>query len=317
MIICSCTKGLKDQNKQILVRTHSSFYNAKVLPSVYCIECGNQSINHDNSLIIDIEDFNVPLYAVIVEFSIVKDYFTLNSIAYNSTLMYNIMYGIIWAYEVDYYERFDNYFFIDVRNAIIDFFVSRAKYLNTSFFNKERNYEAYLETVSNTLASGNYEAFDLESALNDPNIFTSSKHALYGPASLIHNEYTTPLGITKKSNNFYYPNDKYFRKNYDKLSRQAEIIYLSLKQTLCAYLVKNCKDFPKDLYFKTNSIKELKSFITVHNYGKNRVILTGFLEVFKEILENADLYLNLTSRTYSDCLYHLDSFDTFASEHLM
>lgn len=317
MKICSCYEGLEAQKKRILVRTHSSLCHGRVLSAVYCIECGKQSINYDNSLVIDIEELNVPLEAIVVEFDLLKEILNSNSIAPNTVLMFNIMQAIVWAYEVDYYERFDNYVFEDVRNVIIKFFIDNKSKLTSSFFNKEKNYEAYLKYVSSTLTSGEYEPFNLELALNDPNIFTSPKHSLYGPASLIHNEYTTPLGITRKSNNFYYPNDKYFRNNYSKLYNEAEIIYLSIKQTLCSYLVRNCRKFPSDLYFKVNSFQELRDFVLANNYGRNRVVLTGFLEVFKDILENADIYLNLTSRTYKDYLHQLELADAFVNEHLM
>lgn len=316
MTMCSCYEGLKAKEKRILIRTHSSFCHGRVFPTVYCIECGKQSINYYNSLLIDIEELNVPLQPIVTEFNIVKGNLNHKSIAPKAMLMFNIMQAIVWAYEVDYYEKFDNYIFSDVRNSIINFFVDNKSKLTSSFFNKEKNYEAYIQYVSSTLASRKYEPFNLELALNNPNIF-ASENSIYGPASLVHNEYTTPLGIIKKSNNFYYPSDKYFRNNYSKLCNEAEITYLSIKHTLCAYLVKHCRKFPSDLCFEVNSFHELRDFVLSNNYGKNRVVLTGFLEVFKDILENADMYLNLTSRTYKDHLHKLEMADTFVNEHLM
>lgn len=315
MKICSCYQGLEAQEKRILVRTHSSFCHGRVLSAVYCIECGKQTIKHANSLLIDIEDLNVPLEAIVAEFNILKDLLNSRQIAPNTVLMFNIMQAIVWAYEADYYQRFDNYIFSDVRNVIIQFFINKRT--SSSFFNQEKNYEAYLEYVSSTLATGEYAPFNLELALNDPNIFTSHKHTLYGPASLVQNEYTTPLGITKKSNNFYYPDDKYFRNNYSKLYKEAEITYFSIKQTLCSYLVKNCRKFPSDLYFKVNSFKELRDFVLANNYCRDRVVITGFLEVFKDVLEDADMYLNLTSRTYKNHLHQLELANDFVNEHLM
>ena len=313
MKICSCYKDLKAREKRILVRTHSCLHNGYVLSSVYCIKCGCLTYNDDNALVIDIEELNVPLKAIVAEFNILKDILDSRQIVPNSVLMFNIMQAIVWAYEVEYYQRFDNYIFSDVRNVIIQFFINKKT--SSSFFNQEKNYKAYLEYVSNTLASGEYEPFNLELALSDPNIFTSHKHSIYGPASLVQNEYTTHLGMTKKSNNFYYISDKYFRDNRSKLEQETKITYLSIKHTLCSYLVKHCKKFPKDLCFKVNSFKELRDFVITNNFDENKVFLTGFLKVFADILENADMYLNISSRTYKDFLEKLEIANTFVNEH--
>ena len=87
-------------------------------------------------------------------------------------------------------------------------------------------------------------------------------------------------------------------------------------QTFCNYLVCKCEDFPPNLFFLVDTIQDLKNYLIQNSSSQNRIIVTGFLKLFKDILDNADKYLNLTSRTYKDYLNNLKQAENFVKEHL-
>ena len=209
--VCSCYETLETSKKRIVVRTHSFFDKGVVYTCVYCAQCGKPSFADDTALIIDIEEFNIPLEVIVEEFDILEKNIASNQLTLSAMQKFNFLLAVAWAYEVDYYQKFDKYFFKDVRNAIINYFVYGNPSLDKSFLEDEVTFFEYFDYVERTLACGTYKNFDLETVLSDPNIFTSINHELYGPASLVHNEYVNTQGLTRKSNNFYYSRDKNFR----------------------------------------------------------------------------------------------------------
>jgi len=314
--ICSCYDKLDAGEKRIVVRTHTFFNKGVVYPCVYCAQCGKPSFVDDTALIIDIEEFNIPLKVIVEEFNILQKDIISQKLTLNTMQKFNILYAIAWAYEVDYYQKFDKYFFRDVRNAIINYFVEYKKELNKCFLDEEYLVTEYLSYVENILVSGKYESINLKEVLEDPNIFTSLNHSLYGPASLVHNEFVDTLGTAKKSNNFYYSSDKHFREHQFTLEYQAKKSHVAILQMFCNYLLSNCVDLPPTLFFEIETLQDLKNYITKHNSCQNRLVVTGFLRLFKDILDNVDKYLNLTSRTYKDYLNELERAENFVKEHL-
>ena len=314
--ICSCYEKLEAGEKRIVVRTHSFFSKGVVYPCVYCAQCGKPSFVDNTALVIDIEEFNIPLEVIVEEFDILQNHIISHNLTLNAMQKFNILLAVAWTYEVDYYQKFDNYFFRDVRNAIINYFVYGNPTLANSFLQDEVTFAQYFDYIERTLACGTYKSFDLKTALSDPNIFTSINHTLYGPVSLVHNEYINAHGITKKSNNFYYSSDKHFSQNQFALEQQAKLSHLAILQTFCNYLVSKCVDFPPNLFFLVDTLQDLKNYLIQNNSCQNRLIVTGFLKLFKDILDNADKYLNLSSRTYKDYLSELKKAETFVKEHL-
>lgn len=315
--LCSCYGKLKTNESRILVRTHSFLHHNTLFTTVYCAQCGKPSFIDENVLIIDIEELNVPLNVIVEELKVVKKILISRKTTPTTIQLYNIILAIVWAYEVDYYQKFDNYLFGDVRDAIISYFIDYNPTLNKSFLEDESIYDAYLKYVEDTLLSKNCKPFDLENALSDPNIFTSANHALYGPASLVHGTYVNTCGIEKKTNNAYYPDDKYFRNNYSQLKQEAEHLYLAIKHAFCMYLVSKCDDFSPYLFYEVDTFQDLKRYVLAHSSSNNRLIVTGFLNVFEDILDTADNYLCLTSRTYKDYLKELQRAEAYVNEHLM
>lgn len=305
---CVCYDDHNYKEKRILVKAHTYFSQGKVWSNAYCIKCGNQTYIDDTALCIDIEELNVPMGAIMEEFKIVNNILNSREMFPDILLVFNIIKAIIWAYEIDYYEKFDNYVFEDVRNGIIDFFSKNRSNLSDDFLENEQNYASYLKHVENFLASKECNNFNLETALLNPIIFTSSNHVHFGPASLIYNEYKDFLGHPKKSNNFYYPTDKYFRLNCFKLKQEATDIHRYILRRLKQYINSNCENISCE---NVNSLYDLKQFVQINNYGKNQVFLTGFWFVFSNILENGDIYLNLSSRTYSKYLAKLNQFKIY------
>lgn len=317
MNVCSCYKDVRNKNKRILIRTSSCLRHGEVLSTFYCIKCGCQTYNYDNSLVIDIEELNVPLEAIVFEFNRLLENFKCRNINPCNALVFNIMYAIVWMYEVDYYQKFDDCMWVNIKCAIISFFLENKSELTCSFFKSQKNYEKYIKFISESDYTKTRN-FNLESALSNPNLFEKKDFncCMYGPVALISNEYTTPSGEVRKSNNFYYVSDKYFRDNRSKLEQDAKTAYISIKQKLCSYLVKHCNKFPSDLCAKVKSFKELRAVVMANNFGEDRVFLTGFLRVFAGILENADVYVNISSRTYKDFLKELEIADAFVDEHV-
>lgn len=315
--LCSCYENLETGEKRIVIRTHSFLNKGVLYPCVYCAQCGNPSFVDETTLVVDVEEFNVPLEAIVEEFNILQKYIVSQNLSLNTMQKFNILCAIAWAYEVDYYQKFDKYFFRDVRNTIINYFVNCKPELNQSFLEEDYIVSDYLNYVENTLVSGKYENIELDQILDDPNIFTSLNHSLYGPASLVHNEYVDTQGIVKKSNNFYYPSDKYFREHQATLEHQAKRFHVDILQIFCNYLLRNCVNLSPTLFFEVDTLHDLKNYIVKHNSCQNRLVITGFLKLFKDILNNADKYLNLTSRTYKDYLNELERAEAFVEEHLM
>lgn len=314
--LCSCYEKLEVGNKRIVVRTHSFIHKGNFFPVVYCIECGAQSFVDKNVLVIDTEELNVPLEAIVEEYNIVKKQLETRDVAPSSLQLFNIMLAIVWCYGVDYYEKFDTYYFKDVRNTIIKYFLDYKPTIGISFLEEQAVYDEYLLYVQKTLQEQNCQSFDLESAINDPNIFTSTNHILYGPASLIHNNYVDTQGLEKKSNNAYYSDDKYFREHNSDLIEQAYRIHLAIRQVFCGYLYLKCLDLPPNLFYEVETMHDLKEYLLTHMSTHDKLIIVGFVKLFKHILDNADIYLNLTSRTYKEYLAELEKAEKFVNEHL-
>lgn len=311
---CVCYDNRNYKEKRIVVKTHSFFNQGKVWSNAYCLKCGKQTYIDENALCIDIEEFNVPLDAIVQEFKIVNNILNSRIMFPDVLLVFNIIKAIIWAYEVDYYEKFDNYVFGDVRNGIIDYFTKNSSILTDSFLENEENYTSYLDHVKKYLTEKECKNFNLESALSNPIIFTSTNHEHFGPASLVYNEYTDTLGHSRKSNNFYYPNDKYYRLNKSKLEQEAIQIHTSILNTFKQYVIRKCKTLPLNFYSEVKSFKALKDFVLANYHGKNQVFFIGFWIVFSNILENGDKYINLSSRTYSEYLSKLKEFNIFVDK---
>ena len=308
---CVCYDSHDYREKRILVKAHSYFAQGKVWSNVYCIRCGNQTYMDDTALCIDIEELNVPLDAIMEEFKIVNNILNSREMFPNVLVIFNIMKAIIWAYEVDYYEKFDNYVFEDVRDGIIDFFTKNETSLTEEFLANESNYISYLNHLENYFKSHNCKTFNLQSALTNPIIFTSTNHAHFGPASLVSNEYTDTLGHVRKSNNYYYPKDKYFRLNSSKLKEEATNIHNFILEKLKKYISLKCDNLTTE-HVKT--LYELKGFVLTNNHDGNQIFLTGLWIVFSEIIENGDKYLNLSSRTYIEYLAKLHQFKAYTNK---
>lgn len=314
--LCSCYEKLEAGNKRIVVRTHSFLHENTVFPVVYCIECGAQSFVDKNVLVIDAEDLNVPLDAIVEEFDIVKKQLKAHDITPLSIQLFNIMLAIVWNYGVDYYEKFDKYYFENVRNNIIKYFIEYNPTLGISFLEEQQIYDEYLQYVEQTLQTENSRFFDFESALNNPNIFTSTNHTLYGPASLVQNNYVDTQGVERKSNNSYYFDDKYFREHRSDLIERAYCLHAAIKQTFCMYLYHKCASLPPNLFYEVDTMHDLKEYVMGHVAAHDKLIVVGFLKLFKNILDNADMYLNLTSRTYKEYISELEKAEEFVNEHL-
>ena len=110
---------------------------------------------------------------------------------------------------------------------------------------------------------------------------------------------------------------KYFRKNKLVLEQEAMQLHLTILHTFFMYLVNKCEVFSPSLFHEVNTLQDLKEYVLIHSSVNNRLIVTGFLKLFEDILDNADNYLYLTSRTYKDYLKELKKAQAFVDEHLM
>lgn len=313
---CSCGNGSVSKEHNILIKVKAHFVRGAVVSDCFCAQCGKRSsvILGENDVVIDIEHFNIPAKAIVSEFQLVKNIFVKNCYTLDILLIYNILYAIAWAYEVDYYQKFASYAFGDVRNAIVDFVIEHKDELNYSspyFFDDNTSYDEYISAILCILKSQKCEEICFIRTLEMR--YDSGNIAAYGPIASIFNSYIDNNGNYHPSNNHYYKDDKYFIENRASLQQEANELHSEIVALICAHLHACCPHL--NFMHSKLSLDELRKILVNSNYGKDKIILTGVLGTFEKVL-GCDVYRELTLRTYKENLEMLKNALAFVQEHI-
>ena len=309
----SCEHSCFARKDNLLVKTRSVFSKGIVLSECHCTHCRQKSwfVLDSNNFVVDIEHFNIPAKAILQEYKVLKKVFASNNQEFNLVVAYNILYAIAWAYEVDYYKHFASYYFVDVRNAIIEYVLANKNKLGNNylfFLEDDDSYNLYISAISQILATNNRGKFDLVDSLQS--FFVPNDILVYGPVASIYMNYDNSEDVSCLSNNYYYKSDKYFWDNRQTLQDEANKLHSEIVAQICAHL----RSYGSHLDFTDAKLSLSELRIILVNSSENTIVVNGILSTFAEIF-NYDVYRELTVRTYKGNLEILRNALAFVQEH--